>query len=130
MNRRGFLKVLTALGATIALPVGATTQKEANALLASNAAPLGLMRETFAYEITTDSILVRFDICTGIAGKLARPEDVQLGIDMRFSESEIDSRIDEARQIAKQTFDNELTSRGLTWDNIQPMPIPFGYARP
>ena len=122
MDRRGFLKLITAAGAAIAFPIGVTTPAQASSLFASGVAPLGLMREVFANDIETDSVIVRYDICTGCAGRLATSHDVQLSIDMRFARTELQSKLDEARLIAKQMFNNELTTRGLTWDDIQPLP--------
>ena len=122
MNRRGFLKVITALGASVALPVGDTSIEQAAEAMASGVAPLGLMREVWAYDISMNRILLRFDICTGVLGKLSGPNDVQLGVDMAFSsKEEMDSRMDESREIAKKLFNNELKQRGLDWDDLIPM---------
>ena len=128
MDRRSFLKVIAASGVAVALPVGNTTVAQAAALLTRGAAPVGVMREIYAYDLARDLLILRYDICTGKYGSLADKNDIQLSVDMLVSQEEMRNadRMSYFREVAKETLSKELIKNGKTWNDLIPMQIPKG----
>ena len=122
MNRRGFLKVISALGASVALPVTGTSAEEAASMLASGSSPLALIRETVAYDIGYDAWVIRFDILFGDdckGGRLSSAGDTQLSFDARLRDKDEDRG--KAREVAVTLFENELLACGKTWADLKPL---------
>lgn len=125
MDRRGFFKIVGAVTAAAAVPASVTTLIEVSAPTPVGMASLGLMREFFAYDITRDLELVRYDILT-------KDKMLQLSVDMVMTPAEASDQKVRAsnRQIAKAVIEQEMSKRGLSWADIVPMPLPHGYKAP
>lgn len=118
MNRRSFIKVITALGASLAIPVNGETIDKANQYLSLGESPIALIRETISYDIGRDLNIVRFDICTGIDGRLMSENDILIGVDMK-----IDGGINSCRTMAVSLLEKEMKKRNITWGDLKKLPV-------
>ena len=88
------------------------------------------MREIYQYSLHDDMWYLRYDICTGVLGRISSPGDIQLTVDMRYNtEEELKDDLSRAREIAKDAFTTKLSQEGISWSEVKPMPKPFSYAR-
>jgi hypothetical protein len=111
LNRRAFFKVVGAVAAASALPLaGATKLLGLDAPVASGSMVLGLIRETVAYDISTDLHLARFDILTG---------DQQFCVDTRFKSPD---ELAHCREVAHEVLERKMVELGKTWADLRPLP--------
>lgn len=118
MNRRGFLKVISA----VAVAAGVAPQTaiaEVSAPQPAGTVTLGLIREMFAYDIGRDETLVRHDVW-------AEGDNLQLSVASVVNAGD-QSSIERARVAAKTMLEAELEKRGLSWSDLKPLPLPAGY---
>lgn len=122
MDRRSFFKVVGALAATVALPSAATTLLEATQPVPAGLAQLGLIRELAAYDLHRDQVLVRYDV-------FARNVQTQLGVDMRFTSRDWANPelMKGHRDLARQVLEDSMRHQGISWADLEPLPIPVSY---
>jgi hypothetical protein len=122
MERRSFLKILGALTGGVVLPGAAISLVEAAEVAPAGWGAVGLIREVIAYDISRDQYLVRYDVLT-VDGNL------QLGVDCTLRRLE-KKEVDQNRELCKQVIENELKHRGLTWQDLKPLQMPYGHTNP
>ncbi len=129
MNRRSFFKVIAAVGASTALPIGALKLIPEAEAIPTGFASVGLIRELGQYIFDTGGpyYVVRWDVLAGpgTEGRLSSKEDFQYHMDTRWaSEDEFKLKAEEYRGIARDLLDNALKERGFTWNDVRKMEIP------
>ena len=118
VNRRSFFKIVGALSAAAGVPsiVGLAEPTPQGSRV------LGYIRETFAYDLYRDDVVVRFDVLAG---------DVQVTYDMRYaSEEECNAHLPEAREIAGAQMEKLLRKYGKSWADLRSLPPLDAYPRP
>ncbi len=121
MNRRGFLQLLSAVGASIALPVPQFVLAEPLVVVPEMPIRLGTIRAVTAYDIERDLILVRLDAFNG--------RD-QFGVDFRVNAANSRASYLENRKIAEQILFEHLKHHKWTASDMIALPTPRGYVEP
>ena len=119
MNRRGFLKLLSAVGASIALPVPKFVLAAPQEIIPAMPVQLGLIRALAAYDLSHDSWILRLDAFNG--------RD-QFGVDVRVLGNPKDYL--EQRAIAEEVLMNSLRHEKWMASDMILLPIPKGYVEP
>lgn len=122
LDRRSFFRVLGALAASTAVPSIATSLLEVAQPVPAGLSQVGLIRELAAYDIQKNLVLVRYDV-------LARNVQTQLGVDIRIPRREWESLevMERHRGIVKQLLEDAMRHDGISWSDLEPLPIPSGY---
>jgi hypothetical protein len=120
-TRRSFLKLIAIAGATAASPkiLGLVTED-------SPGLALGNVRELFQFDINRPATIVRLDIATAPG-----PNWIQLGVDGFLPTDEHafyrQADLDAFRQSALAALQSEMEKRGISVDDLVPLPVPAPY---
>lgn len=84
-----------------------------------------VIREVCAYRIHKDDWVARYDILCG---------GIQLGCDFQYRwlpsrKLRVDAWLKENRKAARDFLDTSLKDKGLSWKDVQRLPIPGGAYR-
>lgn len=129
VNRRGFLKLLSAVAASAAMPVPTFVLAEPEVQIAAMPVELGMIRSMCVYDISKDLHLVRFDAMNGRKGEqlnvtiavppIYRKSDEQYVSDMRTAYLH-------ERQRAHDLLRNEMIKREWMASDLMPLEMPPG----
>lgn len=119
VDRRSFFKVMAAVGAAVAAPQTFLVPAEAAVVVPVGATQVGVIREMFAYDISRDVQVARYDVWASATG-------VQLSYGTEMHGGQMHS-LDAIRLEAKEALERAMTKHGLAWSDLSPLPIPKGY---
>ena len=122
LTRRGFLRLMAACAATVAMPVPQFVLAEPMVVIPSMPVALGGIRVLSQFDIRNDRFIVRLDACNG--------KD-QFGVDFWVAGSG-DIRKDylEHRAVAEQVLRESMLHEGWLASDMIALPLPLGYKEP
>ena len=122
MNRRGFLKLLSAFSATVALPVPEFVLADPLVILPEMPITLGNIRRIGAYDIRQDRYIIRLDACNG--------KD-QYGVDFAISSfGDMKHNYIETLKVAETVLRDAIISAGWLASDLIALPTPHGWSEP
>lgn len=111
MDRRTFLKIVSAVPAVTAIPAYALEFVPQETKITSSQKFIGLMREIIAYDISKDAIVIRHDVYNG---------QVQIGIDQILPNRKVSS-VKKARISAAHILLDEIQKRNIKLSSLKPL---------
>ncbi len=126
VTRRGFLKLLSAVAVTAAMPVPNFVLADSGIIVPGNPIELSSIRELVMYDINRDDFVIRLD---ALNGRDQRQIFVQANLGDLIGQR-YQAKYDEARPKLQKILREEIIKRGWRADELVALPTPRGYEFP
>ena len=127
VTRRGFLRAMSAIAASVAIPVPQFVLAESGIIVPHMPIELGTIRTLAQYTIHRDEYVVRLDALN------RRTQDqfhVDFAVRCNARKEQWRDKYIEARNVAESVLADMMRHHGWRADELISLPVPHGYAEP